>query len=460
MTNQVHALAASERSSRKPRPAALAALALGAALIAPFGLVAVATPANAATGDTWNLGKNVAIDAESLYGASAGSIIKINVQTGAQEQIATRSAPYYWAANLGLGPDATDTGKLAFMSSAWNTGYPQVYQVKDGSNVIEEVGQAKKAAAAWGGGAVDPEGMYWQGTNLQSPANTRISKFNPITKTSIVSGKLVAPGDAVWNRGSQVAPDYAFDVKGNFYGLMASGGKNYLYKYNVSNFTADGQEIPVEKTFEVTGLPAAAGYYYGLAWLNGKWYAGQSNGNIFEIDPATGQAKSTGIRKMAGSTGGYRLEDLASASFVPVNPAGDAKVKKESDVPLRIAMVSNQVLNYTLTYTNDTLRPTIVDEFDDMSRVLDDATVNSQPVSSNAALQVSAVSGNQFTIKGTLAPGQTVQVKYSVKVNQPSNRGDNRMTNFVLKSGETAPQFCIPANSRCSDNRAGTSITG
>ncbi|MDN5668145.1 MAG: hypothetical protein L0G87_07085, partial [Renibacterium salmoninarum] len=112
------------------------------------------------------------------------------------------------------------------------------------------------------------------------------------------------------------------------------------------------------------------------------------------------------------------------------------------------------------TYTNDTLRPTAVDEFDDMSRVLDDATVNSQPVSDNAALQVSAVSGNRFTIKGTIDPGQTVQIKYSVKVNQPSNRGDNRMTNFVLKDGETAPQFCIASNSRCADNRTATSITG
>lgn len=475
MSKQVHALAASGRPMRKPRGAAVAALVLGAALLAPFGLVATAAPASAATGDKFPLNNNkpVAIDTGSLYASSGGSIIKINVKTGAQEEIASRSAgspTYYWASNLGLGPDPQDNSKMAFQGSAYNSGYPQVFKATEGSTNVEEIGQARQSSGnrtggtAWGGGAVDNQGAYWQGTNLANAANTRISKFDSKTNTTFVSGKLVAPAsDKVWNGGYQVAPDYAFDVQGNFYGMMTSNGSttgNYLYKYDVSNFT-DGAEVPVQQVLKIEGLPYAAGYYYGLAWLDGKWYVGEYGGRIFSIDPNTGVATNTGITKIAGTNNGYyRLEDLASGGIVPINPAGDAEVKKASDVPLRIAMVSNQVLNYTLTYTNKTQRPAIVDEFDDMSRVLDDSTVNTQPVSDNAALRVSAVSGNQFTIKGTLAPGQTVTIKYSVKVNQPSNRGDNRMTNFVLKNGETAPQFCIPANSRCSDNRTATSITG
>jgi hypothetical protein len=470
MNKQVLVPAGGGRTSRKPRATSVAALALGAALIAPFGLVATAGPANAATGDTWPLDGNKAvnIDAGALYASEGGSITKIKFDGGkvTQENIANRYAPTYWAGNLGLGPDASDPSKLAFMGSRWNASTQQVYRVKDGDNKIEEVGQSRRSptGVAWGGSAVDGKGMYWQGTNLASPANTRISRFDPTKNTTTLSGKLVAPAsDRVWNGGYQVAPDYAFDVQGNFYGLMTSNGSNtgnYIYKYDVSNFT-EGAEVPVSQAVKVEGLPYAAGYYYGFAWLNGKWYAGQSNGDIYVIDPGTGQASKVATKQPGGNGSySYRLQDLASGGLVPINPAGDAKVKKESDVPLRIAMVSNQVLNYTLTYTNDTLRPTAVDEFDDMSRVLDDATVNSQPVSDNAALQVSAVSGNRFTIKGTIDPGQTVQIKYSVKVNQPSNRGDNRMTNFVLKDGETAPQFCIASNSRCADNRTATSITG
>ncbi len=472
MSKQVHALAASGRPMRKPRAATVAALVLGAALLAPFGLVATAAPASAATGQKFPLNNNkpVAIDTGSLYASSGGSIIKINVKTGAQEEIASRSAAvptYYWASNLGLGPDPQDNSKMAFQGSAYNSNRPEVFKATEGSTNVEEIGQARQSSGnrtggtAWGGGAVDTQGRYWQGTNLLGTTSTKISMFDSKTNTTVVSGRLVAPaGDRVWAGGGYVAPDYAFDVQGNFYGLVQYYSETYIYQFDVSNF-AEGAEVPVQQVLKITGLGAGAGSQYGFAWLDGKWYTGQSNGRIFSIDPNTGVASNTGITKIAGTNNGsYRLEDLASGGVVPINPAGDAEVKKTSDVPLRIAMVSNQVLNYTLTYTNNTQRPAIVDEFDDMSRVLDDSTVNSQPVSDNAALQVSAVSGNQFTIKGTLAAGQTVTIKYSVKVNQPSNRGDNRMTNFVLKTGETAPQFCIASNSRCADNRTATSITG
>lgn len=475
MTKQIQTPAGGGRASRKSRGASVAALVLGAALLAPFGFVATAAPANAATGDKFPLRDTdpLKIDSNFLYASSGGSIIKINVENGNQEEIATRSAgapTYYWASNLGLGPDPKDNSKMAFQGSAWNSGYPQVYKAAAGTNQVEEIGQARQSSGnrtggtAWGGGSVDNKGRYWQGTNLASPANTKISRFDSTTNSTVVSGKLVAPAsDRDWNGGNQVAPDYAFDVQGNFYGLMTSNGYNtgnYLYKYDVSNFT-DGGDVPVEQVLKIEGLPYAAGYYYGLAWLKDKWYVGDRWGKIYSIDPNSGKAEAAGIVKVPGTNyGTYRLEDLASGGLVPINPAGDAKVTKESDVPLRIAMVSNQVLNYTLTYTNSTLRPAVVNEFDDMSRVLDDATVQSQPVSNSKNLVVSKVSGNRFTIKGVLGAGQTVQIKYSVKVNQPSNRGDNRMTNFVLKDGDTAPAFCIPANSRCADNRTATSVTG
>ncbi|MCE3613315.1 hypothetical protein LXJ57_25635, partial [Escherichia coli] len=84
----------------------------------------------------------------------------------------------------------------------------------------------------------------------------------------------------------------------------------------------EGAEVPVQQVLKITGLGAGAGSQYGFAWLDGKWYTGQSNGRIFSIDPNTGVASNTGITKIAGTNNGYyRLEDLASGGVVPINPA-------------------------------------------------------------------------------------------------------------------------------------------
>ncbi|MDQ4054770.1 MAG: GEVED domain-containing protein [Actinomycetota bacterium] len=102
-------------------------------------------------------------------------------------------------------------------------------------------------------------------------------------------------------------------------------------------------------------------------------------------------------------------------------------------------VASGQTLSYTLTFTNTGSAPGTVDKVDNLSQVLDDAKVVAAPVSSNPALVVSAISGGRFTVKGTLAAGQTVTVTYAVQVKEAKRLGDRMLGNHLLESGTLPP---------------------
>ena len=90
------------------------------------------------------------------------------------------------------------------------------------------------------------------------------------------------------------------------------------------------------------------------------------------------------------------------------------------------------MLSYTLTFENVGNADGAVDKVDDLSGVLDDADLTSAPVASDPALAASGVVGDAFSVTGTLAPAQTVEVTYEVTVRDETERGDSRAQNFVL----------------------------
>jgi fimbrial isopeptide formation D2 family protein len=106
------------------------------------------------------------------------------------------------------------------------------------------------------------------------------------------------------------------------------------------------------------------------------------------------------------------------------------------------------VLTYTLTFDNQSAAAVNVDKVDDLSGVLDDATVTSEPVSSDSALSATR-NGDAITVTGQLASGQTVTITYEVTVNEEDDRGDNAADNFLLNPGDTPPTDCLPSDPNC-----------
>ncbi|RWZ51188.1 DUF11 domain-containing protein, partial [Labedella phragmitis] len=113
-------------------------------------------------------------------------------------------------------------------------------------------------------------------------------------------------------------------------------------------------------------------------------------------------------------------------------------------------IVPGTTLTYTITFDNQGQGPVSVDKSDNLTGVLDDATLTSAPVASDDALVVSAVDGGVFTITGELAAGQTETVTYTVTVNEEDERGDDRATNFLVDDPSTPPPAtCEPGNLEC-----------
>ncbi|WP_041684395.1 isopeptide-forming domain-containing fimbrial protein [Renibacterium salmoninarum] len=134
------------------------------------------------------------------------------------------------------------------------------------------------------------------------------------------------------------------------------------------------------------------------------------------------------------------------------NPVPQLEDSKSMDPKSGSTVVAGQELTYTLTFTNKGAAAGDVDRVDDLSKVLDDATITSTPTSSDAALVVSDGTDGKITIKGSLEAGKTVTVSYKVMVKPDGQRGDNVLGNFLVNPGETPPTTCEPGNPDCTTN--------
>lgn len=138
---------------------------------------------------------------------------------------------------------------------------------------------------------------------------------------------------------------------------------------------------------------------------------------------------------------------------VVVHPVEALEVSKSVDPASGSSVRAGDALTYTLTFKNSGQAPTKVDHFDDLSKVLDDAEVVSPPQASSDALVVSGVDSGQYTVKGSLqTPGETVTVKYTVKVKADGSRGDDVLGNFLVPTGTDVPKDFKPGSTLCTEN--------
>ncbi|WP_433891190.1 DUF7507 domain-containing protein [Streptomyces sp. CA-111067] len=155
-------------------------------------------------------------------------------------------------------------------------------------------------------------------------------------------------------------------------------------------------------------------------------------------DLDNGQTSCTFTVDVTSDTAGTYQNCASNASNLNgVNPPDCADVvfavprytiAKTSDPADGGSAAPGSTVAYTLTLNNPGSVPAPASIDDDLTKVLDDADYNGDAASSSGAAP--AYTSPHLTWSGTLAPGQTVTITYSVTVKDP-DPGDEVMTNVV-----------------------------
>jgi len=135
------------------------------------------------------------------------------------------------------------------------------------------------------------------------------------------------------------------------------------------------------------------------------------------------------------------------------HPVGELDDWKTVDPATGTAVKQGATLTYTLHFANTGTGPVTVDRVDDLSGVLDDATLVSGP--SSGALAVSGPTDGRISVKGSLAQGASATVTYAVKVKKDGKRGDDQLGNYLLDPGQLPPATCTTGSpsSDCTANK-------
>jgi fimbrial isopeptide formation D2 family protein/uncharacterized repeat protein (TIGR01451 family) len=137
-------------------------------------------------------------------------------------------------------------------------------------------------------------------------------------------------------------------------------------------------------------------------------------------------------------------------------PGANLQVSKSVDPEKGSTVKAGQELTYTLTFDNDGKAAANVDYTDHLAKVLDDAEVISGPTAQEGKdLTASPIADQEFDVDGTVAPGDTVTVTYTVKVKPDGQRGDDVLGNFLVEGDGTPPPTCAVDDPTCTENPVG-----
>ncbi|HEY4577673.1 MAG TPA: hypothetical protein VIG67_07465, partial [Yaniella sp.] len=109
-------------------------------------------------------------------------------------------------------------------------------------------------------------------------------------------------------------------------------------------------------------------------------------------------------------------------------------------------VVAGTVLTYTLHFENSGAATGEVDMVDDLTHVVDDATVDEDSITANDPLTVSELTGDQLFVTGELEAGETTTVTYEVTVNPDGQRGDDIAANFLLENTPEGEEPPVPGD--------------
>ncbi|SKC36589.1 conserved repeat domain-containing protein/fimbrial isopeptide formation D2 domain-containing protein [Okibacterium fritillariae] len=190
---------------------------------------------------------------------------------------------------------------------------------------------------------------------------------------------------------------------------------------------------------------------FGAAQSGGKVFLAGSTGTIYEITSIPTAASTAPVATTAIATTGLTL--FGATSQQDSGLCSELTIAKSSDPTSGTLVALGQTVTYSITLANaNGTAPAQVDLTDDLSSVLDDATVTSAPaVSSGTALTIDPVANNGFRISGIIPVGGQTTITYAVTINDPAT-GDRQLSNYVIPTGTTPPTSCDPDNLACTTN--------
>lgn len=137
--------------------------------------------------------------------------------------------------------------------------------------------------------------------------------------------------------------------------------------------------------------------------------------------------------------------DAPDCTSTPITGVTYAKSVEASETPAR----EGTELTYSVTMTNTGATNVDIARDDDLSDVLDDATLTDGPDSDTGSVTVDGPAGDLLEIRGTLPAGETAVVTYTVVIEAAADRGNSRADNFLVEPGTTPPDDCDPATAQC-----------
>lgn len=134
------------------------------------------------------------------------------------------------------------------------------------------------------------------------------------------------------------------------------------------------------------------------------------------------------------------------------HPVGELSSWKTVDPASGVTLAPGAEATYTLHFENTGKAQVNVAKDDVLTQVLDDADVTVQPTASSGSLAVSDIADDRFTVTGSLDAGEKATVTYTVTVKPDGERGDDRLGNFLVATGEDpADGPCLPTDSERPD---------
>ena len=140
-------------------------------------------------------------------------------------------------------------------------------------------------------------------------------------------------------------------------------------------------------------------------------------------------------------------------------PIAELATVKTVDPASGTPVIAGQELEYTLAFTNSGKIAADLSKVDNLTHLLDDADLITEPVSSSDTVAVSR-DAQIISISGSVAAGETVTVTYTVKVRDAAERGDNVLANFVMTPGTPVPAdpVCAVDSLDCTQNPVGVIV--
>lgn len=129
----------------------------------------------------------------------------------------------------------------------------------------------------------------------------------------------------------------------------------------------------------------------------------------------------------------------------PISGISYDKTVVASETPVR----EGTELTYTVVVTNTGATTVDVARDDDLSDVLDDASLTTAPQSDTSSVTVDGPEDGVLQIRGTLAVGEVAEITYTATVNAQSDRGNSTAANYLVAPGQAPDPDCDPADGQC-----------